>query len=57
VHNCNLKTLQQSGCSVSTCGLMIDDWYWVRDLTAPMHLGHINRPFVPPLVARYQWKF
>jgi hypothetical protein len=24
-----------------------DDLHWVRDLTAPMHLGLINGPFVP----------
>jgi len=23
------------------------DYIWVRDLTAPMHLGLINAPFVP----------
>jgi len=23
------------------------DWCWVRDLTAPLHLGLINGPFVP----------
>jgi hypothetical protein len=26
---------------------LVIDYIWVRDLTAPMHLGLLNRPFVP----------
>ena len=34
-----------------------DDQYWVRDLTAPMHLGLINGPFVPHIKSREPCSF
>jgi hypothetical protein len=32
---------------IHSTDIRLIDYIWVRDLTAPVHLGLINRPFVP----------